>query len=147
MTIDSLKKPQFPHGREMFPAALCATCHRFGAEGGAGGPDLTGLGGRMTVNDLATAIIDPSKDISDQYAFTEFSLRGGATMSGRVAREDKGSLFLITTFLAPESLTEVPKGSILAQQTSKISPMLPHLIDGMNREEVLDLFSFLMSGK
>jgi putative heme-binding domain-containing protein len=89
----------------MFQAALCAACHKFGGEGGVGGPDLTGAAGRYTVQDLVTAILEPDKLVSDQYAFTEFKLKDGSSVLGRVAREEKNDYHLITSFLTPEAHT------------------------------------------
>lgn len=147
LTLDDLKKRDLAHGHEMYQAALCATCHRFGTEGGGGGPDLTGVGGRMTPNDLLTAIIDPSKDISDQFAFTEYHLKSGDVINGRVAREDAKSLYIMTTLLAPEALTPVAKGAVKLQVLSKVSPMLPGMLNQLNRDEALDLLAFLLVAK
>jgi putative heme-binding domain-containing protein len=146
VTVEQLQKRDLAHGREMFQAALCASCHKLGREGGNGGPDLTGSAGRYTVNDLLVAILDPNKEVSDQYAFTEFTLKDGNTMLGRVAREDNGNLHLITSFLAPDALTPLSKKNIQSQQLSKISPMMPALINGLNKDEVLDLLGYVMSG-
>jgi putative heme-binding domain-containing protein len=146
VTIEQLKKRDLAHGKQMFQAALCATCHKFSGDGGVGGPDLTGVAGRYTVNDLLTAVVDPSKEVSDQYAFTEFTLNSGDKVLGRVAREDGKNLQLITSFLAPEALTALPKAGIKSQAVSKVSPMMPGLINGLNRDEVLDLLAYLFSG-
>ncbi|MEX2027859.1 MAG: c-type cytochrome, partial [Pirellulaceae bacterium] len=63
-----LKNRDFDRGRKMFGAANCFACHRFGNEGGANGPDLTGIAGRFSTRDLLETIVEPSKVISDQYA-------------------------------------------------------------------------------
>lgn len=146
--VDELRKRDISHGKEMFQAALCAQCHRFGGEfggNGAGGPDLTGAGARYTVADLVTAIIDPNKEVSDQYAFTEYNTIAGEKLLGRVARDDEKNLYLITSFLAPEALTPLPKRYIKTQEVSKVSPMIPGLLNALNKEEVLDLLGFLMT--
>ena len=58
----------FDRGRQLFGEAKCFACHRFDNEGGAHGPDLTGVAGRFSVRDLLESILEPSKAISDQYA-------------------------------------------------------------------------------
>lgn len=148
VTVDELRKRDIAHGKQMFQAVLCAQCHRFGGEfggNGAGGPDLTGAGARYTVADLVTAIVDPNKEISDQYAFTEYTTVAGDKVQGRVAREDDKSLFLITSFLAPEALTPLSKKQVKTQELSKISPMIPGLLNALNKDEALDLLGFLMT--
>jgi putative heme-binding domain-containing protein len=146
VTTEQLQKRDTAHGKKMFQAALCAACHKLGGDGGVGGPDLTGSVGRYTVQDLVAHIVDPNKEVSDQYAFTEFTLKNGSTVLGRVAREDNKNLHLITSFLAPDALTALPKGQVKKQTLSPASPMMPGLINGMNREEVLDMLAYVMSG-
>src|SRR5262249_55052145 len=55
-------------GREVFAKASCAACH---SGGQAMGPDLSGVAGRFTRDDLFTAILQPSKDISPRYRTTQ----------------------------------------------------------------------------
>ncbi|RYD81912.1 MAG: c-type cytochrome [Verrucomicrobiaceae bacterium] len=146
LTVEQLQKRDLSHGKRMFQAALCAACHKFGGEGGVGGPDLTGAAGRYTVQDLVVAILDPNKEVSDQYAFTEFKLKNGSSVLGRVAREDKKDYHLITSFLAPDAHTALPKGNVKEQTVSKASPMMAGLMNSLNREEALDLLGYLLSG-
>jgi putative heme-binding domain-containing protein len=63
-----IKGRDFDNGRKMFAAAACYACHRFGNEGGMNGPDLTGAGGRYSPHDLLDQIINPSKEINEQFA-------------------------------------------------------------------------------
>ena len=63
-----MAKRNFENGRKMFGAAACFACHRFGNEGGAMGPDLTSVAGKFSARDLLEHIIEPSKEVSDQYA-------------------------------------------------------------------------------
>ncbi len=51
-------------------AHTCAACHRRGEFAGRGGPDLSSVGSRLQTADLLTAILQPSRDISDQYRST-----------------------------------------------------------------------------
>ena len=62
-----LKGRNFENGQNFFGAANCTSCHRIFGAGGIIGPDLTGAGGRFSPMDLLEAIIEPSKQISDQY--------------------------------------------------------------------------------
>src|SRR5262249_33608281 len=70
-----LKNRNFNHGRELFGAVGCFNCHRFATEGGAVGPDLTGAGGRFNPRDLLESVIEPSKEISDQYAAINIKMK------------------------------------------------------------------------
>ncbi|MGL5096286.1 MAG: c-type cytochrome, partial [Planctomycetia bacterium] len=65
-----LKQRDFKNGERSYAAARCVVCHRFGGDGGATGPDLTQAAGRFSLKDLAEAVVDPNKVISDQYKAT-----------------------------------------------------------------------------
>ena len=57
----------FDKGRNLFGEAKCFACHRFVSEGGGLGPDLTAVSGRFNPRDMLEALLEPSKQISDQY--------------------------------------------------------------------------------
>src|SRR5262249_46250034 len=61
----------FDRGRKLFASAKCFACHRYDNEGGSNGPDLTSVAGRFSVRDLLESVVDPSKEVSDQYAAVE----------------------------------------------------------------------------
>jgi len=79
----------YANGRNMFGAATCFACHRFNSEGGAIGPDLTSVAGKYSPHDLLEHILDPSKEISDQYGSTVFTLKDGSVISGRIANMEE----------------------------------------------------------
>ena len=127
-------------------ATLCARCHKFNGEGGSIGPDLTGAGNRYTMRDLAENIIDPSKVISDQYGTDEIELKDGTSVVGRPIVEENGKLFLMTSPLAPDDLTAVNSADVKGRKPFNISMMPPGLINTMNKDELLDLIAFMVSG-
>src|SRR4030095_14037234 len=63
----ALKNRDFARGRKMFAATGCFACHRLENEGGMMGPDLTGAGGRYNMKDLLDQIINPSKEINENF--------------------------------------------------------------------------------
>jgi len=77
----------FEHGQRTFAAARCIVCHRFGADGGATGPDLTQAGGRFQVRDLVEAIVEPSKVVSDQYRASIVQTADGRVVTGRIVSD------------------------------------------------------------
>jgi glucose/arabinose dehydrogenase len=74
----------FENGRNSFGAIGCFACHRFNFEGGAVGPDLTSVSGKFGPRDLLESIIEPSKEISDQYGSMDFKLKDGGLVVGRI---------------------------------------------------------------
>jgi putative heme-binding domain-containing protein len=147
LTKDGLKGRDFERGKAMYTATLCAACHRFGGDGGSIGPDLTGVGNRYTIRDLAENILDPSKVISDQYGSEELTLKDGGLVVGRVVGEfDKTKLQVMTSPLAPNDLTLVDKAAIASRKEWKVSMMPPGLINSLNEEELKDLIAYMQSG-
>lgn len=142
-----LKKRDFDHGRAMFAAANCFACHRFASEGGAFGPDLSGLAGRFSVRDLLESVVDPSKVISDQYQAVVMRLKDGRVVTGRIINLSGDGMTVNTDMLNPgrEGSESVRQSEIEEMQPSKTSMMPQGLLDTMNESEVLDLLAFLLS--
>jgi putative heme-binding domain-containing protein len=145
--IDSgLVKRDFANGKNMFAATLCSTCHAMRGEGGNIGPDLTQLGTRFSTNDMLVHIIDPNKEVSDQYAPTVFVMKDGSSVLGRLTNEDKDKYYISQNPFAPQTIREIPKKQVVSTKISKVSLMMPGLINRLNAEELKDLMAFLMAG-
>jgi putative heme-binding domain-containing protein len=142
----ALKNRDFARGRELYIAAACQACHRLGNDGGGIGPDLTGAANRYTLGDLLENVIEPSKVISDQYESTILEMKDGRTIIGRVTGEEGGILQVVVDPSAPNRTTDLMKADVKTLQVSPVSLMPPGLIDSMNRNEVLDLMAYILSG-
>jgi putative heme-binding domain-containing protein len=143
---DGLKGRNFAQGKAMFTSQLCINCHHFGGDGGNSGPDLTGSGSRYSVRDLAENIIEPSKVISDQYPTEQLTLKDGSVVVGRVVVEENGKLFVMSSALAPDALTTVDETNVKSRQPFNVSMMPPGMINALNKDELLDLFAYILSG-
>jgi putative heme-binding domain-containing protein len=143
---DKLKSGRnFKNGERAFAAARCVVCHRFGGDGGATGPDLTQAAGRFALKDLAEAIVEPSKMISDQYKASVIETKGGRSVTGRVVAEAGGKLIVVTDPEDSGKVVEVAKADVDSLKPSATSLMPGKLIDQLNEAEVLDLLAYLLS--
>ncbi|WP_234044377.1 family 16 glycoside hydrolase [Haloferula rosea] len=133
------------NGERMFRAVLCAACHSFGGQGGAVGPDLSTLGGRFTAKDLAVALIEPSKEVSDQYAFDAITRDDGSQVFGRTLEEKDKVLIVAVNPFDFSKTVEVERSSVKEIKPSPISPMPGGLINRLNRDELRDLLGYLLS--
>jgi putative heme-binding domain-containing protein len=131
-------------GSDMFRASLCAACHVVGDQGGAAGPQLNALGGRFTAKDVAEAIIEPSKVISDQYAFDLIEKNDGSFVQGRVLDEKDGKLIVAANPFNLQEQTMIAKTDVKSSKRSPSSPMPGGLINRLNEEEMKDLLAFLL---
>jgi putative heme-binding domain-containing protein len=140
-----LKNRDFERGRSLFGQASCFACHRYNNEGGAVGPDLTSVVGRFNVRDLLESIVEPSKEIGDQYAAVKITTSDGKTVVGRIVNTHGDTLHVMTDMLNPASLTNVSSKKIESIEISKVSMMPTGLLDTLKEDEILDLVAFLMS--
>ncbi len=146
MQTDSTSARDFNRGKTLFAACLCASCHTMGGSGGSIGPDLTQLGTRFSTKDILDAIIDPDKEVSDQYAANNFILKDGSTIFGRLIRQDDNTYYVSQNPLMPQQLREVAKKDVVKMQRSDQSIMLGGLINSLNPDELKDLMAYLKSG-
>lgn len=138
-------KRDFARGRELCAVAQCFKCHRFSGQGGIQGPDLTASSGRFNARDMLTAIVEPNKEISDQYQATQF-LTDNAVIVGRVANLNGDKLMIVTNMLAPGDFTEVAVGDIVERRPAPTSMMPAGLLDTFKPDEIADLLAYLRSG-
>lgn len=145
--IDSgLVNRNYEVGRAMFAATRCGSCHTMRGEGGNIGPDLTQLGTRFSTNDMLEHIIDPNKYVSDQYAATVFTLKDGSSVLGRLINEDNEKYSISQNPFVPDVTRNIAKKDVLNTKYSRISIMMPGLINRLNEEELKDLIAYLMAG-
>jgi putative heme-binding domain-containing protein len=135
----------FENGKKAFALASCFGCHRFDAEGGSTGPDLTVAAGRFSPRDLLESIIDPNKEISDQYAAVEIHTLDGKTVTGRIINLNGDGITLLTNMLDPSSTQTVNRRNIEEQKVSKVSMMPAGALDTLNEKEVFDLLAYVLS--
>jgi putative heme-binding domain-containing protein len=140
-----LVKRDFDRGRKLFGEAQCFACHRFDNEGGATGPDLTAAAGRFSVRDLLESIIEPSKEISDQYAAIIITTVDGKVVTGRIVNYAGDNMMVMTNMLDPNGLTTINRKKVESIEKSKVSMMPEGLLDTFKEDEVLDLVAYLLS--
>ncbi|MBI2927591.1 MAG: c-type cytochrome [Verrucomicrobia bacterium] len=139
---DATKGRSFAKGKEAFHAAQCLQCHRIAGEGGAVGPDLTGVSGRFNRRDTLDHILNPSKIISDRYQSYTITLRNGDDLSGYIVDESDGKLTVLTNPLADQR-TVILQKEIQSRDVSKLSVMPEGLLNVLSRDEILDLLAYL----
>lgn len=140
-----LRGRSFDNGKRAFAATRCVVCHRYDGNGGATGPDLTNVAARFQARDLAEAIVDPSKVISDQYRAHQLRTSDGEVITGRLVSEADGQITMLTD---PEDATKVktiPKDEIEVMRPSPTSLMPKDLVKPLNQEELADLLAYLLS--
>src|SRR5205814_6697350 len=132
-------------GSKLCGAAGGAACHRFANEGAGVGPDLTAVAGRFSVPDLLESIIEPSKEISDQYGAIVIRKKDGEVVNGRVGNLNGEVLMVIENMFAPNDFTNVKRQDIESIEPSKVSMMPEGLLNTLKQDDIQDMAAFLLS--
>ncbi len=140
-----LKGRSFENGRRMFAAAACFTCHRFDNQGGMTGPDLTGAAGRYSARDLLDQIINPSKEINEQFSSTVVTTVDDEVITGVVVNLNGDTITLNTDLTDPNKRRTVNRTQVSSIQPSPISAMPTGLLNPMTKEEILDMIAYILS--
>jgi putative heme-binding domain-containing protein len=135
----------FKNGQRAFAAARFVVCHRVGGEGGATGPDLSNVAGRFGLKDLAEALVEPSKVVSDQYKASLIRTVDEKSFVGKIVSEGNGSYTIVTDPEDSTKVVEVKKADVESLKPSSVSLMPDKLLNTLNESEVLDLFAYMLS--
>jgi putative heme-binding domain-containing protein len=127
-------------GRALFTKASCATCHSGGL---ALGPDLRGVAGRFSRDDLLTAVVQPSKDVSPRYRTTQLATADGKVYQGLIVYEAVDGLILQTG----AATTVRIGGGIESRGVTDTSLMPAGLLDKLSDGDIADLLAYLKALK
>ena len=141
-----LRDRDFQNGKKMFSAGMCIACHRVGGEGGHSGPDLGSVGARYSIRDILVAISEPSASISEQYMASTVKLKDGSAIYGRLIFRNDKEVGVASNPFDLNQLTKAPADQVASVEFSQVSIMPPGTISGMNRDELMDLIAYLLSG-
>lgn len=122
-------------GEAVFARAACSACHSGAA---ALGPDLAGVTKRFSRRDLLTAIVQPSKDVSERYRTTRVTTDKGVVHQGVIVYEAVDGLILQT---GPGQTVRVP--GTPTKSLSPLSLMPAGLLDRLNDSDIADLLAHL----
>jgi putative membrane-bound dehydrogenase-like protein len=126
-------------GEAVFRTRGCQTCHT-GER--ALGPDLTGAAARFSRDDLFTAILAPSLDVSPLYRTTLIETHDGQIHSGLVAFESADGVILQT---GATTTVRIGTPEIAARKPASRSVMPDRLLQGTSDGELADLYRYLQT--
>ncbi|MFK7788027.1 MAG: hypothetical protein AB8C95_00870, partial [Phycisphaeraceae bacterium] len=133
-------------GAGVYQSEPCSQCHVVDKLGADIGPPRTTSGNKFSVEELMRATIEPSHEISDQYAMTEIKTKDGKTIVGRMMEKTDAGVVVLPDPRQPDKTVTVPSDQIASEDISKVSTMPAGLIDSMSANELRDLTAFILSG-
>jgi putative heme-binding domain-containing protein len=139
--VKSAKPEQISASRgRLVYTKTCAQCHTLFGEGGKVGPDLTGSG-RSDLEYILTNVVDPNAVVGKDYQVWLIRLKDKRLISGIISREDDNGITVLT-----ETETMVlPKPKIERMKQADVSMMPEGLLSGLEKQDLLDLISYLRS--
>ena len=117
----------------------CAMCHRIDGEGVKFGPELTGIGSKMSSEGLYRAVLFPSDGISHGYESTLITMSDDQQLMGIVASETKSEVVL----LMPGGTSTTIEKSSIKERAIDTNSLMPALVGSMDKQELVDLVTFL----
>ena len=140
---DSLYGGDKARGKEILRGKAeteCLRCHKIEwGEGGQVGPDLVGVGKRLSRADLLASICDPNRRIADGYQGTILFLESGRNVAGIVVREDRETIVVRTP---QDELVEVAASDVESRRPD-LSAMPQDVSKHLSRREMRDLIEYL----
>ncbi|MDG2382142.1 MAG: GDSL-type esterase/lipase family protein [Pirellulaceae bacterium] len=152
-TLDDFPTVEIPttqatvmRGMAAFIKARCNQCHLVAGHGIELGPELTKVSERFKGQKLLRQILEPSQEIHEKYRTYVIEQEDGRLLTGMIQKEDEEQINLVTNLLNPTAVTLIPKRKIADRSASKISSMPADLLNGLTRNEILDLLTYLEAG-
>ena len=140
-SVTSHEPRDLARGSALFHPIGCAGCHTMNGRANPFGPDLTGVGARFDRRALVESILEPSRVVAEQYRIATVTMKNGEIIAGRVVTDD-GAVIVI----APNPV-DLSRQRPLAHRDAAgiqiVSLMPPGLVNGLKREEILDLVAWL----
>lgn len=125
-------------------AANCLVCHQVNGEGMDFGPKLSEIGSKLGKDGQYLAIMFPDAGIGFGYEGWEIKMKDGSTLNGIISSKTETDISL----KMPGGITQSIKTSAVKSMKMMNNSMMPTgLMDGMSKEEAVDLVEFLTSLK
>jgi putative heme-binding domain-containing protein len=129
-----------PHAGARVFDKVCGQCHRIYGKGQDVGPDIT-VNGRSSLDQLLSNVFDPSLVIGAGYQATVIVTVDGRVFSGLLVEDSPQRVRLK---LQGGQVETIPRDLIADQRVSELSLMPEGIENQLSRQELIDLFAFLM---
>jgi putative heme-binding domain-containing protein len=128
------------NGRRIFyqnAAAQCIRCHAVGGDGTNVGPDLAGIGDKLTRRQLLESLVAPNARIAPGYGSVTLTLSDGSTVRGMLSAESDSEI----TVTGNNGEQVISKSDIENRRNSPSGMFAMGVV--LSRDEIRDLVEFL----
>jgi putative membrane-bound dehydrogenase-like protein len=131
------------HGKAVFAGTgTCAKCHVVGGDGKNVGPNLSGIGAKLSRQALYEAILAPSAAISHSYETYTALLDDDRAMTGLLVSQSPEAVVIRGADGVDQTLAAADVGELVKQP---VSLMPADLATALSAEELVDLVAWLES--
>jgi quinoprotein glucose dehydrogenase len=121
----------------------CLRCHQLNGTGGVVGPDLTGVGKRLSREELLESMLLPNNRISKGFENLVIKMQDGSTHVGLLKKEDAENIYIESP---EDGALKVPKAEV-ADLNLGLSSMPPEIATALSKRDLRNLVEFLASQK
>ncbi len=129
-------------GKDLYGTRACAACHATDESEELIGPNLNGIGARMSREEILEEIEFPSRRIKPSMIAMRITKTDGKVLLGRVVNADENKISLM---LIGNHIVDIPRAEISKSEEEKKSLMYEKLLSGLSKEEVASLVDYLVS--
>ena len=139
---EEINKSSINAGRQLFAEKACLACHATDGTTELLGPNLKGIGKRLSREEIMEEIKFPSKIIKPSMGGLRIIKKDGQVLLGRAVNADGREISLM---LIGNSIIHIPRNEIKKTENVSQSLMYENLLNDMNEEEVKSLVDFILS--
>jgi len=129
-------------GKQLFAERACLGCHQVDGVTELLGPNLNGIGKRMSRDEIMEEIMKPSERIKPSMMATRITKKDGQVVMGRVVSADQNQLSLM---VVGNNVVTIARNEIEKTEDVQKSLMYEGLLTGMSDEQKNSLLDFLVS--
>lgn len=130
-------------GRQLFQGKVevsCLRCHRAGEMGSSQvGPDLTGVASRLDQDALLWSILEPNRELAEEFQAWTFLHQDGTMVVGRVLEEGPKKLVILDA----EGVKHAWEPELVEGRRRDLSSMPEDLAEKLSDSELRDVLAFL----
>lgn len=140
--IKDFSKDELLAGKQLFAEQACLGCHNVNGGEELLGPNLLGIGSRMSRAEIVEEISNPSERIKPSMMGVRIFLKDNRQLSGRILNSNERDLTLMQ--IGNKTIV-IPREDILKTENMEKSMMYAGLLKGLTEVQQNQLLSYLQS--
>ena len=120
----------------------CLQCHKVKGNGGVQGPDLSGVGVRLSRSKILEAVVAPGAEITPGYGMTTLVMKSGESVVGRLSNEADDHVIVVGLNNKPQRVERKDIESIAPPVSA-----MPPVAMALPQQDLRNLVAYLAAQK